>query len=134
MQFELLFPSTVFVADDTRGEKAPGWLSASFTASDMFLQTQDSRHRLYAADMPAGLVKLGSNKEGVQGSKSGYIVIIQPQLLQPGVKTTQNQEVLRLVEKGQGDIARGRALFPPSRGCAMQCLSSSRATGQCLCP
>ncbi|MAH97186.1 MAG: hypothetical protein CMI66_13615 [Pedosphaera sp.] len=111
MQFELLFPSTVFVADDTRGEKTPDWLSASFTASDMFLQTQDSRHRLYAADVPAGLVKLGSNKEGVQASKSGYIVIIQPQLLQPGIKTTQNQEVLGLVEKGQGDIARGRALF-----------------------
>ncbi len=126
MQFELMFPSKVFIANDLRGEKVPEWLTRDFNATDLYLQTNDARHRLFAADFPVGLVNLGSNKDGVRSPKAGYIVIIQPQLMQARQETTDLAQVLDLLPKG--DIFRGQTLFHHPNGA--RCHACHRLEGQ----
>lgn len=109
MEFELLFPSTVYVADDLRGKRLPEWISDRFEATELYLQTDDARHRVYRADYPAGKVKLGSNHPGNRVSKASYIVIIEPHFLTPRETETTIPSVLDSMSTASAE--RGRNLF-----------------------
>ena len=109
MEFELLFPSTVYVADDLRGERLPEWLSDRFEATEMYLKTNDAHHRIYRADFPAGKVKLGSNSQGNRAPKASYLVIIEPHYLTSQETETTIASVLGAMSAAS--IERGRTLF-----------------------
>ncbi len=132
MSFELLFPSRVYIADDTRAPQPPGWLTDHFDGTDQFLSTEDARHRIYQADFPAGLVRLGSNQSSPRVSKSSYIVILEPQFLQPQSSTTSIQKVLDVLD--QGNPQRGRALFHDARAANCVACHALENRGQVLAP
>ena len=132
MSFELLFPSRVYIADDTRAPQPPGWLTDQFDGTDQFLSTEDARHRIYQADFPAGLVRLGSNQSSPRVSKSSYIVILEPQFLQPQSSTTSIQKVLDVLD--QGNPQRGQALFHDARAANCVACHALENRGQVLAP
>ncbi|MBT5925809.1 MAG: c-type cytochrome, partial [Verrucomicrobia bacterium] len=126
MQFELMFPSTIFVADDMRGESVPNWLNRSFEATELFLKTDDAKHRLYKAQFQPGIVEFGSNKDGVHARKAGYIVIVKPEFLQVREAFTRVSDVVPLL--GFGDAQRGRTLYHHMR--AVNCSACHQLEGQ----
>lgn len=109
MNFELLFPSTVYIADDVRGDRLPVWLEDRFEATDMHLKTTDARHRIYRADFPAGKVNLGSNSQRNRAPKASYIVIVEPRFLASQKTETTIESVLSSMSTASA--MRGRALF-----------------------
>lgn len=115
---DLRYPSTVFLADDSRGEKLPEWARGNFQATDMTL-SMETPYSIYQANYPAGLAEFGPNRQGVAGRKGNYILIIQPNLLNPPDQPTTIADVLPLVEGA--DIEHGRNLFLHGRGatCAL---------------
>lgn len=114
LKLNLRYDSTVYLADDTRGDKLPKWARGKFTSTKLGLQTDDASHRVFAAELPAGEVLFGPNVEDVNGRKSNYLVIVRPKLLAPPKKPTTEQAALALVAKG--DFERGRALFLSKSG------------------
>jgi putative membrane-bound dehydrogenase-like protein len=109
MDFELLFPSTVYVADDVRGDRPPLWLEEKFEVTGMYLKTHDARYRVYRADFPAGMVKLGSNNQRNRSPKASYIVIIEPHYL--ARQKVEATVPLVLASMETASAMRGRALF-----------------------
>ena len=58
--------------------------AARLDADGLIMETTDpKRMNLYRRDFPAGPVKLGANRDGVNQGKGNYLVIIQPKLLAP---------------------------------------------------
>jgi HEAT repeat protein len=76
LTFTLSKPATVLVGFDSRAAQPPAWLS-EWQPMEAELRTTDSSCRLllYARDMPAGTVVLGSNM--APGVNSHYTVVIR---------------------------------------------------------
>ncbi|MDA7618254.1 PmoA family protein [Verrucomicrobia bacterium] len=125
MSFELMFPSTVYIADDLRGTQLPAWLERDFEATELYLRTDDARHRLYKAQLPAGKVSLGPNRV-IDEAKAAYIVIIEPHYLQSQTDAYAVGEVLDLLK--DASPARGRTLFHAAR--AANCVACHQLEGQ----
>ncbi|MEM7391613.1 MAG: DUF6807 family protein, partial [Verrucomicrobiota bacterium] len=115
---ELKYPSTVYLADDSRGEALPVWARDGWTPTDLILETDDPKSmRLYRRDVSAGTMVLGSNRDGVKARKGNYILVAVPKLFTPLEKLTTVDEVLKHLDRG--DPERGRDLFfsPDATGC-----------------
>lgn len=110
----LRYPSTVFLADDQRGERLPRWAEGKFEPTEMRLHNGDAEMRVYRAEMPPGTVTFGSNREGVAGKKGNFLVIIRPKLLNPSGTTPSLEDVLPLM--GEASAERGRALVLSRHG------------------
>ena len=110
----LRYPSTVFLADDRRGERLPKWAEGVFDSTPMRLHNGDAGMRVFKAEIPAGNVTFGSNRQGVNGRKGNYLVIIRPKLLSPPDKTPMIEDVLPLM--GEANTERGRALVLSRHG------------------
>ena len=132
MSFELLFPSTLYVAEDLRGTRSPAWLTQGFEKTEYELETEDARHRIFRASFPAGRVHLGSNQLDQKLSKAGYLVVIEPSFFLPQSKSLSVEAVMASLE--EGDEQRGRALFhhPAAAHCAACHLLEGR--GNVLAP
>ena len=111
---DLRYPSTVYLADDSRGERLPLWARGRFGRTDLTLATGDARYTLHKADFPAGRARFGPNREGVRGRKAHYILIPQPKLPIPPEKPTTVADVMPLIARA--DIEHGRNLFFQARG------------------
>ena len=114
LKLNLRHDSEVLLADDTRGDKLPGWARGTFSPTQLALTTDDSTHRIFRAEFPAGEVTFGPNMENVNGRKANYLVIIRPKLLAPPEQPTTESAALALMEKGNAD--RGRTLYLSKSG------------------
>ena len=54
LTFTLRYPSTVFFADDRRGERLPKWAEGRFEPTQMRLHNGDAEMRVFKAEMPSG--------------------------------------------------------------------------------
>lgn len=118
-------PTTVYLADDVRGDKLPAWARDKFEATGMFLETTDAKHRLYKGEFAAGEAEFGPNRAGVRGRKGNFILILQPNLFNPPARPTTAEDVLPLL--ADADPERGRTLFLSRRGAA--CATCHRLDG-----
>ena len=110
----LRYDSTVYFADDTRAGKLPRWARGKWTPTEMFIKTDDSTHRIYSAEIPAGEIRFGANRDGITRPKGNYLVIIKPKLLQPQTTAATVADVLPLLKTA--DMKHGRALFLSADG------------------
>ncbi len=115
LEFTLRYPATVWLADDARAKVLPKWMRQGWTRTELIIEITDpKRMHLYRRDFPAGPVKLGANRDGVNQGKGNYLVIIQPKLLSPTGKVATVNEVLKRMN--QADVTRGRDLFLSRHG------------------
>ena len=126
MELTLRYPSTVYLADDMRGEILPRWARGVFEPTEDEMVAGDARYRIYRAQFPAGPVHFGPNRDGVQARKGNYIVIISPdQVMNPEGKVTAEAVLPRLAD---ADLDHGRNLFFQKTGA--QCSSCHRLEGR----
>lgn len=111
---DLLYPSTVYLADDKRGEKLPAWARGRFEKTDLTFTAGDANYTLHKAQHSAGQTSFGPNREDVNGRKAHYIVIVQPQTFKPPKQPTTQESVMPLIAKA--DIEHGRNLFFQTSG------------------
>ena len=132
LKLKLRYDSTVLLADDMRGDKLPKWARGKWTSTKLGLTTDDARHRIYAAELPAGEVTFGPNLDDVKGRKSNYLVIVKPKLLSPPKTITTAAAVMPLVKKA--DAVRGRALFLSTAGAACSACHQLEGIGNVFAP
>ena len=106
---DLLYPSTVFLADDNRGEKLPAWARGRFAKTEMRLVADGMEYSIHKADYPAGQTSFGPNRDDVTGRKGHYILIVQPKPLNPPNEPTTHERVLPLI--ADANVEHGRNLF-----------------------
>ena len=128
----LRYDSKVYLADDTRGERLPVWARGKWTPTDMFIKTDDSTHRVYSAEFPAGEIRFGANRDGVNGGKANYLVVIKPKLLQPQTTAATFADVLPLLKTS--DLKRGRALFLSKSGASCATCHQLEGFGSIFAP
>ncbi|MDG2124813.1 MAG: c-type cytochrome, partial [Verrucomicrobiales bacterium] len=113
--FDLKYPSTLYLADDTRAEAIPAWARQDWQPTDLTIETDDpKRMRLYRRESPAGPVTLGNNRDGVRARKGNYILVAVPKLLAPTGKAATLESSLAALPTA--DPSRGRDLFLSPRG------------------
>ena len=127
----LRYPSTVYLADDMRGEKLPKWARGVFGKTDMTLKVE-KRHTIYQASFPAGKHFFGPNREDVEGRKGNYILIVQPQVLRPPAERTRVADVLPLVAKA--GVEHGRNLFFQMSGATCSVCHRMEGRGNVFAP
>ena len=128
---DLRYPSTVYLADDARGEKLPKWARGVFEKTGMTLKVE-KRHMIYQASFPAGKHFFGPNREDVQSRKGNYILIVQPQVLSPPAKPTRVADVLPLVAKA--GVEHGRNLFYQMSGATCSVCHRMEGRGNVFAP
>ena len=133
LSFNLLYPSTVFLADDARGELPPAWLRKGWKPLDLVLHTTDAeRMKIYQREYPAGRVELGANSDGVKASKGNYLVVIRPRLIQKRARPTVAGDVLPLLSSG--NVRRGRDLFLGRHGATCSTCHRLEGVGNVFAP
>ena len=133
LEFTLRYPATVWLADDARAKVLPKWMRQGWTRTELTIETTDpKRMHLYRRDFPAGPVKLGANRDGVNQGKGNYLVIIQPKLLAPAGKAATVAEVLARMEQAQA--ARGRDLFLSRHGANCAACHQLEGVGNLFAP
>ena len=133
LEFTLRYPATVWLADDARPKQLPTWMRQGWMRTELVIETTDpKRMNLYRRDFPAGPVKLGANRDGVNQGKGNYLVIIQPKLLAPAGKAATVAEVLARMEQAQA--ARGRDLFLSRHGANCAACHQLEGVGNVFAP
>lgn len=127
VSLDLKYPSTVYFIDDARAENLPTWARGKWQATDLIIEGTDPKAmRVYRADLPAGPLKLGSNRDGVRARKGHYLIAVRPKLLNPDGSLASAESILPLIDKADPD--RGRDLFFSSQGA--NCASCHQVHGQ----
>ncbi len=122
----LRYPTTVYLADDARAEDLPRWARGKWEKTDLVIRADDPKEmRIYKREVPAGELRLGTNRDGVEARKGNYILAMVPRLLSPPPTATTAEAVLPLVKKGNAE--RGRGLFLSRGGAA--CATCHRLEG-----
>lgn len=133
LSFRLLYPSTVFLADDARGERPPAWAREGWKPLDVVLHTTDAeRMKIYQREYPAGRVELGANSDGVKARKGNYLVIIRPRLIEKRARRTVAGDVLPLLPSG--NVRRGRDLFLGRHGATCSTCHRLEGIGNVFAP
>ena len=115
LQFTLRYDSTVYFANDLRGEGLPLWARGKFEPTNMTLATNDAKHRVHQAIFKADTtLEFGPNRAGTKARKSQYIIVIQPELLKPPDVPATVGAAIRALPNADPD--RGRTLFLSKNG------------------
>ncbi len=123
---ELKYPSTLFLADDARGERPPAWMRDGWELTDLTIETEDPRKmRVYRREVGAGRVVFGTNRDGVRARKGNYIVVARPKMLAPDGGQATLEGVIAAMPKA--DAGRGRDLFLSRHGA--NCAACHRLEG-----
>ncbi|MDB2430396.1 DUF1549 domain-containing protein, partial [Akkermansiaceae bacterium] len=110
VSLNLKYPSTVYFIDDARGEKLPVWARGKWKETPFIIEGDDPKKmKVYRADLPAGPLTLGSNRDDVRARKGNYLLAAQPTLLSSDGKLATESTILPLLK--EADPARGRDLF-----------------------
>ena len=129
---ELRSPSTIFLADDVRGQSLPRWARGHYEITKLSFHNGDSRMRVYRAEFPAGKVSFGPNREDVDARKSHYHIIIKPHLIQSQPAAPEADEVLAAM--ATADPARGRTLFLSRHGATCATCHQLEGIGNVFAP
>jgi putative membrane-bound dehydrogenase-like protein len=131
LTLDLRYPSTVYLADDMRGQELPRWARGKFEKTDMSMRV-GKKHVIYQTGLPAGEHFFGPNREDVQARKGNYLLIIQPQVLSPPAEPTKAEQVLPLV--AQADVGHGRNLFLQKAGATCSVCHQMEGRGNIFAP
>jgi len=127
VSLDLKYPSTVYFIDDARGEDLPVWARGKWEKTSLTIQGDDpKRMNVYRANLPAGSLTLGSNRDGLKAAKGNYLIAVRPNLFAPDGKVSTAKTILPLLEKADPD--RGRDLFFSTYGA--NCASCHQVRGQ----
>ena len=133
VKVDLRYPSTVYLADDARGEILPRWARGKWERTDLVIRTGDAPEmRLYQREVPAGTLVLGTNREGVEARKGNYLLVVVPKLLSPPNRPTTIEAVLPLIGKARPE--RGRDLFLSRGGAACATCHQLEGHGNVFAP
>jgi len=130
-EVELLYPATLWLADDERGEALPRWAREQFKPSALAMRGE-RKMKLYQREVPAGKVRFGSNRADVRAAKAHYLVIIQPILLQP--QTTLPTAATVEAKLAGADVERGRTLFLAKGGAGCAACHRMEGVGNVFAP
>ena len=116
VEIGLKFDSTLYLADDARGEVPPAWMREGWELTKLTIAAEDPRSmRVYRREFDAGsVVKLGANRDGVTARKGNYIIVVRPKLLGPDGGKASLASVLAAMPGA--DTGRGRDLFLSRHG------------------
>ena len=110
VSLNLKYPSTVYFIDDARGEKLPIWARGKWKETPLIIEGDDPKKmKVYRADLPAGPLTLGSNRDDVRARKGNYLLAAQPTLLSSDGKLATESTILPLLK--EAGPARGHDLF-----------------------
>ena len=76
--------------------------------------TNPKRLKVYEAELPAGHVEFGANRDGLTARKGGYLIAVRPKLLKPDGSISDESSILPLLENA--NTRRGRDLFFSTNG------------------
>lgn len=119
VSLKLKYPSTVYFIDDARSEKLPAWARGKWQNTGLKIEGTDPKTmKVYQAELPAGILKLGPNRDGVRARKGHYLIAVRPKLLSPDGSLASTKTILPLLNKA--NLNRGRDLFfsPQGANCA----------------
>lgn len=115
LSFSLSYPSTVYLIDDARGEALPDWAKGKWKKTSLLVNsTNPKRLKVYEAELPAGHVEFGANRDGLTARKGGYLIAVRPKLLKPDGSISDESSILPLLENA--NTRRGRDLFFSTNG------------------
>ena len=122
----LTYPSTVYFIDDARAEALPAWARDTWRPTSLVIEGSDPRvMKVYAAELPAGPLTLGTSRDGIRARKGNYLLAVRPRLLAPDGTVATETTILPLL--GEADPGRGRDLFFSAQGA--NCAACHRAAG-----
>ena len=110
LTFNLRYPSTLFLIDDSRGEKLPDWARNDWKETNLIIKSDDPKEmKIFRKDFPTGIVKLGPNRQGINTRKGNYLIAAKPKLLNKKNELTTVDSVLKSLTNA--DVRKGEDLF-----------------------
>ena len=110
LTFNLRYPSTLFLIDDSRGEKLPDWARNEWKETNLIIKSDDPKEmKIFRKEFPAGIVKLGPNRQGINTRKGNYLIAAKPRLLNKKNELTTVDSVLKSLTNA--DARKGEDLF-----------------------
>lgn len=126
VRFELRYPATVYLLDDSRASELPEWARDRWNQTTLVVNGTDPQAmNVFEADFPAGPVILGANRDEVHVGKGNYVIAVRPHLLFPDGTVATADTILPLL--GNTDPTRGRDLFFSVHGA--NCASCHQVSG-----
>ena len=127
LTFNLKYPSTLFLIDDSRAEELPEWARNEWKKTNLIIKTDDPKEmKVFQKDFPAGVVKLGPNREGINARKGNYLIAAKPKLLDKKSEITTVKSVLESLPLA--DARKGEDLFMSIYGA--NCSSCHQISGK----
>ena len=127
LTFNLKYPSTLFLIDDSRAEQLPEWANSDWKETNLIIKTDDPKEmKVFQKDFPAGIVKLGPNREGINARKGNYLIAAKPKLLSKINEITTVKSVIESLPFA--DARKGEDLFMSIYGA--NCSSCHQVSGK----
>jgi len=127
LTFNLRYPSTLFLIDDSRGEKLPNWAKNEWKETNLIIKSDDPKEmKIVRKEFPAGIVKLGPNRQGIKARKGNYLIAAKPRLLNKTNELTTVNSVLKSLTNA--DARKGEDLFMSIYGA--NCSSCHQISGE----
>ena len=127
LTFNLRYPSTLFLIDDSRGEKLPDWARNEWKETNLIIKSDDPKEmKIFRKEFPAGIVKLGPNRQGINTRKGNYLIAAKPRLLNKKNELTTVDSVLKSLTNA--DARKGEDLFMSIYGA--NCSSCHQISGK----
>lgn len=127
LTFNLRYPSTLFLIDDSRGEKLPDWARNEWKETNLIIKSDDPKEmKIFRKEFPAGIVKLGPNRQGINARKGNYLIAAKPRLLNKKNELTTVDSVLKSLTNT--DARKGEDLFMSIYGA--NCSSCHQISGK----
>ena len=127
LTFNLKYPSTLFLIDDSRAEQLPEWANSDWKETNLIIKTDDPKEmKVFQKDFPAGIVKLGPNRQGVNSRKGNYLIAAKPKLLSNKNEITTVKSVIESLSFA--DAVKGEDLFMSIYGA--NCSSCHQVSGK----
>ena len=127
LTFNLRYPSTLYLIDDSRSEKLPDWAINDWDETDLIVvSTEGIKMKIYEKKFPPGKVKLGPNRKGVSARKGNYLIAAKPNLLSKQEEKTTIESTLKYLSSA--DAKKGEDLFMSKYGA--NCSSCHQVSGK----
>ena len=126
LTFNLRYPSTLYLIDDSRSEKLPDWAIHHWRETDFnIVSSEGIKMKIYEKKFPPGKVKLGPNRKGVSSRKGNYLIAAKPSLLNKKDEKTSIESALKYLPSADAKI--GKDLFMSKYGA--NCSSCHQVSG-----
>ncbi|MEC7225138.1 MAG: c-type cytochrome, partial [Verrucomicrobiota bacterium] len=127
LTFNLRYPSTLYLIDDSRSEKLPDWAINDWDETDLIVvSTEGIKMKIYEKKFPPGKVKLGPNRKAVSARKGNYLIAAKPNLLSKQEEKTTIESTLKYLSSA--DAKKGEDLFMSKYGA--NCSSCHQVSGK----